>query len=105
MLHSSGHAAQVDGDRFADNMNADLCGINAESKYSWPHEVDLFHAAYDGTLSLRVVDEAKGVWKNMGLARGKGRLAKEKEKERRGGSSLYKLDLVIRSQMGEKLLL
>ena len=69
ILHISGHAA-VDGDRVADNTNADLHGINAESQYYWPPEVDLFHAAYDGT--LRVVDEAKGVWKNMRLARARG---------------------------------
>ena len=79
VLHSSGHAA-VDGDRVADNMNADLYGINAESKYYWPHEVDLFHAAYDGT--LRVVDETKGVWKNMRLARERGDWAGEGKRRR-----------------------
>ena len=69
VLHGYGHAA-VDGDRVADNV----------SKYYRPHEVDLFHTAYDGT--LRVVDEAKGVWKTMGgLARGRRRLGKETEKE------------------------
>ena len=71
VLHGSGHAA-VDGDRVADNVDADLDGINTESKYYQPHEVDLFHVAFDGT--LRVLDEAKRVWKNMGLARDKVRL-------------------------------
>ena len=46
VLHGSGHAA-VDGDRVADNVDADLYGINTVYQ---PHEVDLFHAAYDGTL-------------------------------------------------------
>ena len=58
MLHGSGHGG-VGGDRVADNVDADLDGINPESKYYQPHEVDLFHAAYEGT--LRVVDEAKRV--------------------------------------------
>ena len=42
------------------------------------------------------MDKAKGVWKNMGLARGKA-LGKEEEKERGGGSSLYRLKLVMRA--------
>ena len=96
VLHGSGHAA-VDGDRVADNVDADLDGINTESKYYYqPHEVDLFQVPYDG--KLRVLDEAKRGWKNMGLTRGKGRLGKEKEKEGRRGSSLYRLNLVMRSQ-------
>ena len=43
VFHGSGHAA-LDGDRVADNVDADLYEINAESKYHSPHEVDLFHA-------------------------------------------------------------
>ena len=99
VLHGSGHAA-VDNHRVADKVDANLYGINTESKYYWPREVDLFHAAYDGT--LRVLDESNGAWKKMGLARDERRLGKEKEKEKGGGSSLYRLDLVRRSQMGEK---
>ena len=71
-MHGSGHAA----DRVAANADADLYGINTEKKYYSPHEGDLFHAAYDGT--LRVVEEAKGVWKNMDLPRAKGTLGKER---------------------------
>ena len=37
----------VDGDRVADNVDADLYGINTVYR---PHEIDLFHAAYDETL-------------------------------------------------------
>ena len=85
VLHGSGHAA-VGGDRVADNVDADLYVINTEAKYYWPHEVDLFHAAYDG--SLRVVNEAEGVCGRtyVGSARGK-RLGNESERER-GGSLL-----------------
>ena len=55
--------------------------INTESKYNWTNEVNFFHTASDGT--LRVAGEAKG-----GKAKGKGRLGKEKEKER-GELSLH----------------
>ena len=51
-----------------------------EKKYDWIHEVDLFNAAYDG--SLRVVDDAMEMWKDVDLARGKGRLGREKEREK-----------------------
>ena len=85
VLHGSGHAA-VDGDRVADNVDANLYGINTESKYYRPHEVDLFHTAYDGT--VRVVDEAKGVWKTMGVWQGAGggwekRRRRKEEEDRR----------------------
>jgi len=40
-------------------------------------EVERFIAYYDG--SLQVLEEAKGDWKEVDLARGKGRLAREKE--------------------------
>jgi hypothetical protein len=49
-------------------------------KYDWTHEVNLFNAAYDG--SLRVVDDAMEMWKDVDLARGKGRLGREKEREK-----------------------
>ena len=84
VLHGSGHAA-VDNHRVADKVDANLYGINTESKYYWPHEVDLFHAAYDGT--LRVLDESNGAWKKMGLARARGgwekRRRRKKEEDRR----------------------
>ena len=51
-----------------------------EKKYDWIQEVDLFNAAYDG--SLRVVDDATEIWKDVDLARGKGRLGREKEREK-----------------------
>lgn len=51
-----------------------------EKKYDWIHEVDLFNDAYDG--SLRVVDDATEMWKDVDLARGKGRLGREKEREK-----------------------
>ena len=46
--HSSEHAT-VGGDRVADNVDADLDGINIESKYCYqPHEVDLLrHIRWD----------------------------------------------------------
>jgi hypothetical protein len=31
--------------------------------YDWAHEVTLFHTVYDGT--LRVMDEAKGMWRDV----------------------------------------
>ena len=56
----------------AGNGDADLYGINTESKCYSPHEGDLFHAVYDGTL------RSKGCVEEHGLARGKGTLGKER---------------------------
>ena len=94
-LHGSGHAA-VDVDRVADNVDATF---NAESKYySWPHEVYLFHAAYDGT--LRVVGKVR---REHGFSEVKGGIGKRGEGKRRIIASY--LDLVTRRwQMAEQLL-
>ena len=70
-MHGSGHAA----DRVAANADADLYGINTERIYYSPHDGNLFHAAYDGT--LRVVEEAKGVCGRTWICQGaKGRWEK-----------------------------
>lgn len=45
----------------------------------WKLEVERFKATYDG--DLKVIDEARVDWKEVDLARGKGRLSREKEKE------------------------
>ena len=66
--------------------------------YSWPHDVDLFHAAYDET--LRVVGKVR---KEHGFSEGKGEIGKRGEGRRRIVASF--LDLVTRrSQMRKKLL-
>ena len=63
-------------------MDADLYGINTESKHYWPHEVDLFHTAYGGT--LRVVKKQKGM-EEHGIGKGQGEVGKrEGEWKRRG---------------------
>jgi len=71
VLRGSGHAILLDVDH--DSIDG------TEKKYDWIHEVDLY-AAYDG--SLRVVDDATGMWKDVDLAREKGRLGREKEREK-----------------------
>ena len=97
VLRGSGHAA-VDGDRVADNVDADLYGINTESKHYWPYEADLFHAAYDGTLSR---GRSKGSVEEHGDGEGQGDVGKREGEGKRRSI----LDLVMRLQMGEKLLL
>jgi hypothetical protein len=70
----------VDGD--SASGDADLASVddtNIGRKYDWDYEVMPFNAAYDG--SLRAVNEAKEIWRDLDLARGKGR---EKEKGREG---------------------
>ncbi|KIJ91240.1 hypothetical protein K443DRAFT_14565 [Laccaria amethystina LaAM-08-1] len=73
MLDGSGHTDDmgVDGDH--------MMPISEERKNDWDYEVMPFNAAYDG--SLRAVDEAKEISRDLDLARGKGR---EKEKGREG---------------------
>ncbi|KIJ90326.1 hypothetical protein K443DRAFT_686831 [Laccaria amethystina LaAM-08-1] len=87
MLDGSGHTG-VDGDRVgmvdgdSARGDADLTSVddtNIRRKNDWDYEVVPYNAAHDG--SLRAVDEAKEVWRDVDLARGKGR-EKEKGRER-----------------------
>jgi hypothetical protein len=70
----------VDGD--SASGDADLASVddaNIGRKNDWDYEVVPFNAAHDG--SLRAVDEAKENWRDVDLARGKGR-EKGKARER-----------------------
>lgn len=48
----------------------------------WEREVKRFEEYYDETLV--VFEEAKTMWRDVDLARGKGRLAREKQKQEEG---------------------
>jgi hypothetical protein len=68
----------VGSDVVVDGADAELAsveGTNTE-RNEWAHEVTLFHAVYDGT--LRAIDEAKGMWRDVDLAKETGRLGREK---------------------------
>jgi hypothetical protein len=88
MLDGSGHTddmgvdvGMVDGDSASGDADpASVDDANIGRKNDWDYEVMPYNAAYDG--SLRAVDEAKENWRDVDLARGKGR-EKGKGRERR----------------------
>ncbi|KAJ2913788.1 hypothetical protein MD484_g6634, partial [Candolleomyces efflorescens] len=57
--------------------------LHRDNGASWEEEVALFMDTYDE--GLQVLEEAKIRWKEVDLARGKGRLAREKAKEEDSG--------------------
>ncbi|KAF8892347.1 tRNA-guanine(15) transglycosylase-like protein [Gymnopilus junonius] len=62
-----------------DAFFAGIRSVIAERPEAWTEEVEKFLQKYDG--SLKVFEAAKASWKAVELARGKGRLAREKEKQ------------------------
>ena len=54
--------------------------LDSSTSEQWTKEVDRFTKMYDE--SLDVFDTARSSWKEVDLARGKGRLVREKEKEK-----------------------
>ncbi|KAJ3567187.1 hypothetical protein NP233_g6527 [Leucocoprinus birnbaumii] len=70
--HASNSGAEV-------NVNGDVESGVERKVGTWEEEVKRFEEYYDET--LEVFDEAKTMWRDVDLARGKGRLAREKKKQ------------------------
>jgi hypothetical protein len=60
--------------------------LESSTSEQWTKEVDRFTKMYDE--SLDVFDTARLSWKEVDLARGKGRLVREKEKEKKAGQEM-----------------
>ena len=69
-------------DRFFEGVREVLeaCGDGEESMRRWSGQVARFCEVYDEVRSGEVVERARRDWENVDRARGKGRLAREKEK-------------------------
>jgi hypothetical protein len=59
--------------------------IEDEKMKKWTEEVDRFCENYDEMKSKQVFERARSDWKDVDRARGKGRLAREKEKQMKEG--------------------
>ena len=79
VLHGSGHAA-VDGDRVADNVDADLYGSTLSEHY-WPHEVDFVprRVRWDTESHGR----SKGGLEEHGFGKGQGEVGKREGEGKR----------------------
>jgi len=65
-----------------DTFFAGVRRVLSEQAEAFSHEVTRFEQIYDGKLG--VLAEAREVWTEVSLARGKGRLAREREKLQQG---------------------